>query len=226
MTLKDLITVLKSSTSMEDIDVHREEIIELIPQVKIMIGYDQCNRTHQYDLWYHSLKTVIGLPKDIDDDMVYLAALLHDIGKPDCRIEDEKDGKPNMHYYGHPERSVEIVVDSVLPTLIAKGETLSFDEQRILQYYILYHDDHVSCKVKHLRRHLNNLKVTLDQFKNLMKLQVADAKAHIIFPFIQERIDICEKLAGDYSDILYKKILGECVNIETDIYLVEREVKE
>ena len=67
------------------------------------------NYAHQYDLWNHSLQTVCNLPKDIDEDMVYLAALLHDIGKPDCVIEDTRDGKINNHYYGHPKRSMEIV---------------------------------------------------------------------------------------------------------------------
>ena len=45
------------------------------------------------DLWMHSLHTVIGLPKETDDDMLFLATLIHDIGKPDCHTEGEKDGK-------------------------------------------------------------------------------------------------------------------------------------
>ena len=47
--------------------------------------------------------------KDIEDDMVYLAAMLHDIGKPDCQIYDTKDGKINMHYYGHHKSIMTIV---------------------------------------------------------------------------------------------------------------------
>ena len=41
---------------------------------RIMIDYDQQNWTHQYDLWQHSLHTVLGVPRGIDDDMLYLAA--------------------------------------------------------------------------------------------------------------------------------------------------------
>lgn len=52
--------------------------------------------------------------------MVYLAAMLHDIGKPDCQIYDTKDGKINMHYYGHHKRRMEIVKNEIIPELLAK----------------------------------------------------------------------------------------------------------
>ena len=69
-----------------------------------------------------------------------------------------------------------------------------------------YHDDRVSLRMKHLRRHLR-LGYSLSEFQNLKKLQVADAKAHIIIPLIQQRIDICEKLSGEYAEELYQQIL-------------------
>ncbi len=172
-----------------------------------MVGFNQQNRAHQYDLWEHSLHTVVRLPKDIEDDRVYLAAILHDIGKPDCQIYDESDVKVNMHYYGHPERSMEIIRDMVIPELMAKGEKLTEDEQRRLLYHVEYHDDRVSLRMKHLRRHLN-LGASVDEFKNLMKLQVADAKAYILIPNIQQRIEICEKLSGGYAEELYQAILS------------------
>ena len=206
MHIRELIRILREAGTAEDIDRYRNEITELIPKVAIMIGFDQKNYAHQYDLWMHSLHTVIGLPKETDDDMLFLAALIHDIGKPDCQTEGEKDGKVNMHYYGHPARSMEITRDEIIPGLLSKGENLSEEEIRRLIYYVEYHDDRVSLRLKHLRKHLN-LGVTLHEFQNLMKLQVADAKAHVMIPIIQERIDICGKLAGSYSEELYQEIL-------------------
>ena len=206
MHLSELITILRNAREIEQIDQHREEIIDLIPKIQIMVDFDQQNRAHQYNLWEHSLHVVTGLPKDIDDNMVYLAALLHDIGKPDCQIYDEKDGKVNMHYYGHPVKSMEITRDDIIPGLITKGETLTEDEQRRLLYYVEYHDDRVSLRIKHLRRHLN-LGASLEEFQNLMKLQVADAKAHIMIPIIAERIEICNQLSGEYGQKLYQEIL-------------------
>lgn len=205
MNLADLITILRESDSAADIDRHRADIIQLIPKVKIMLDFNQQNYAHQYDLWEHCLRTVAGLSNDIDDDMVFLAAMLHDIGKPDCQTYDTRDGKVNMHYYGHPQRSMEIVKDAIIPELLSKGESLRDDEQRRLIYYVEYHDDRVSLRMKHLRRHLN-MGVSLQEFQNLMRLQVADAKAHVLIPVVQQRIEICGKLAGEYGEELYRKI--------------------
>ena len=206
MTLCDLIELLKRATDVKEIDKYRDEIMTLIPKTKVMVDYNQQNYAHQYDLWEHSLQTVVGIPKDIDDDMVYLAALIHDIGKPDCQSYDERDGKINMHYYGHPARSAEITRDEIIPDILSKGEKLSEDEQRRLLYYVQYHDDHVSLRMKHLRRHLN-LGASVSEFQTLMKLQVADAKAHVMIPIVQQRIEICEKLSGEYAEELYREIL-------------------
>ena len=207
MDLKELIRILRDAGTTKEIDRHRDEIADLIPAVRIMFGYDQRNLAHQYDLWEHSLQTVVGLPKDIDDDMVFLAALIHDIGKPDCQIYDERDGQINMHYYGHPARSMVITRDQIIPHLLNAGVELAKDDQRRLLYYVEYHDDRVSLRMKHLRRHLN-LGADLQGFKNLMKLQVADAKAHVMIPIVEQRIEICEKLSGAYADELYQEILS------------------
>lgn len=206
MTLKEVILLLRNSKSIEEIDRHRDEILELIPKASIMVGFDQQNYAHQYELWEHCLWTVIGLPKDIDDDMVYLAALIHDIGKPDCQTLGEKDGKISMHYYGHPAKSMEITREEIIPYLISIGESLSEDEQRRLLYYVGYHDDRVSLKVKHLRRHLG-LGASLAEFQNLMKLQVADAKAHVMNPIVEQRIEICEKLSGELAEQIFSLTL-------------------
>lgn len=207
MTLRELIQLLRKAADVREIDKNRDEIVELIPETKIMVNFNQQNYAHQYDLWEHSLQTVVELPKDVEDDMVYLAALIHDIGKPDCQIYDERDGKVNMHYYGHPARSMEITRDQIIPGLIAKGEKLTEDEERRLLYYVEYHDDRVSLRMKHLRRHLK-LGSSVSEFQTLMKLQVADAKAHVLITIVQQRIEVCEKLSGEYAEELYREILA------------------
>lgn len=205
MKLANLIKILKSANKITDIAAYTDEIIDLIPKVQIMIGFDQRNSAHQYNLWEHCLHTVVELPKDIKDDMVYLAALLHDIGKPGCEVYDTKDGKVNIHYYGHPLRSMEVVRDEIIPAINKERDVLGRDDIRRLLYYVEHHDDRMSLRIKHLRQHLN-LGASIEEFQNLMKLEVADAKAHILLPIIQERIDICGQLAGEYSIELYEKI--------------------
>lgn len=206
MCYKDLIKLLKTAEYAEEIDIHREEIAEIIPQIRVMFDYDQKNYAHQYDLWTHCLHTVINLERNMDDDMLYLAALLHDIGKPDCQVAGKRDGDTNMHYYGHPERSAEIVQDEIINTLYEHRANLLFEDQKRLVYYVRFHDEQVSLRMKHIRRHLKM--VSLEEFKKLMLLQVADAKAHVMIPIIEKRVEICEKLSGPYADYLQEQILA------------------
>ena len=121
MKLSELLNVLKTAETAEEMDVRREEIAALIPAVRTMFGYDQKNSAHQYDLWMHSLHVVCNLPRRMENDMVYLAALLHDIGKPEAQFRGKREGDPDMHYYGHPEKSMEIVRDVVVPELDRRG---------------------------------------------------------------------------------------------------------
>lgn len=50
---------------------------------------------------------------------------------------------------------------------------------------------------------------SFEEFQKLMLLQVADAKAHIILPIIQERIDICSDLADVKGLELYQMYLKQ-----------------
>lgn len=205
MQFEEIAELLKSARSAEEVNARREEIAWWIPKVCTMFEYDQKNHAHQYDLWMHCIHTAIGLPKNVEDNMLYLAALLHDIGKPDCQVAGTREGDTNMHYYGHPKRSLEIVKDEVVPTLLQKGADLSESEIRRLLYYVAYHDDRMSLKRKHMREHLN-IPVTLAEFQKLMLLQVADAKAHVQIPVVKQRVEICEKLAGAEGRELYLRI--------------------
>lgn len=207
MELKELITLLKTVEIPEEINIRRNEIVELIPAVKVMLNFDQQNHAHQFDLWMHSLNVVVNLPKNLDDDMLYLAALFHDIGKPDSQCRGKRLDDPNMHYYGHPKRSRQIVSEVIIPELDKKGYAISGLDIKRLLYYIEYHDDHVSMKLKHINRHLKM--VPFEEFKNLMLLQVADAKAHVQLPIIAERVQICGALASEEGEALYRIYLEE-----------------
>jgi len=200
MNWNEFICLLKYGTTPDIIDNKRNEIAQLIPAIKGMFDYDQCSMYHQYNLWLHCVHTVLELPRGIDDDMLYLAALLHDIGKPICRCTGKKADDPYAHYYGHPVVSKQILNDEVIPYLERLDILLKNEDKERLLYYVEYHDDRVSLRIKHLRRHLQI--VSLETFKKLMLLEVADAKAHIIDERIQERIYICNTWASGYADEL------------------------
>ena len=226
MRFEELITLLKTADTVEAIDERREEIAGLIPKVRIMFGFDQMHETHQYDLWFHTLHVVTGLERNIPDDQLYLAALLHDIGKPDCQIIGRKDD-PGVHYYGHPHRSMQIVRDEILPDLAAKGIVFTDEERGRLLFYVDYHDERVAIThrtVKHILKKriaiisggpapddwLRNADYEEQSvaFHRLMLLQVSDAKAHVTsLPKVQERIRVCQALAQGEGDRLIWDLL-------------------
>ena len=109
------------------------------------------------------------------------------------------------HYYGHPGKKHGNRARHRDPGAGPAGVCdLCFDVQELL-YYVKYHDDHVSVKLKHVRRHTKMASFAM--FQNLMLLQMADAKAHIQIPIIAERAEICERLAGEEGRLLYQRIL-------------------
>lgn len=54
---------LRRITEFEEMNQQREIIADLIPEIKIMFDYNQRNSAHQYDLWRHSVETMLNLPE-------------------------------------------------------------------------------------------------------------------------------------------------------------------
>lgn len=205
MQFEELVTLLKTAENVDVVDVHREEIAEWFPRVRRMFEYDQQNDAHQYDLWMHSLHTVVGMPRKLEDDMLYLGALLHDVGKPDCQVRGKRPDDTDMHYYGHPMRSREIVETEVIPSLLEKGVPLSDDDIHRLIYYVTHHDDRMYLTVECVKEHLD-VPVTFQTLQNLMHLEVADALAHVQIPVVASRVEVCSALAGEEGRKLFKQI--------------------
>ena len=67
-----------------------------------MRGFDQHNPHHAFDLLTHTARAV-GATRPYFP--LRLAALLHDVGKPDCLTLDEHG---TGHFFGHEERSAQM----------------------------------------------------------------------------------------------------------------------
>lgn len=80
---------------------------ELLPEVEAMKGVSQPPAFHpEGDVWEHTMRMMALLPcpgKKTDTRLAW-AVLLHDVGKPATRFEDER----GVHFYGHDARGVEI----------------------------------------------------------------------------------------------------------------------
>ena len=74
----------------------------IIPEILPMVGYDQQNHHHSWDLWEHTVRAMEGVPPEPD---LRLTMLLHDTGKPSVRTTDEHG---EGHYKGHQAASAGI----------------------------------------------------------------------------------------------------------------------
>lgn len=68
----------------------------IIPELDKCKGVTQ-NQYHKDDVYDHNIEVMMNTPPD---PVTRLAGLLHDIGKPDTRSEDEEG---NVHFYRHEE---------------------------------------------------------------------------------------------------------------------------
>lgn len=162
------------------------------PDVKRMVGYDQRNPHHSYDLFTHTLHTVAGI-KETAPALLRVAAFFHDIGKPFVAME--KQGR--LVFYGHAQKSAEIA------SPILKEMGYSDAEVREICFYIKHHDDFISWVLpeeeynyenkylvpitkenmqKHIKKVLKKIDVedfqpNKQSWENLLELCYADASA-------------------------------------------------
>ena len=99
---EELFKLLCGKAAGRILRAYPEVIACIIPDVRPMIGYDQRNHHHSYDLWEHTVQGIEGVPPEAD---LRLAMLLHDTGKPAVCTLDEKG---EAHYRGHQAASAEI----------------------------------------------------------------------------------------------------------------------
>ncbi|MCJ7691441.1 MAG: CCA tRNA nucleotidyltransferase, partial [Clostridiaceae bacterium] len=72
----------------------------ILPELQKAVGFNQLNPHHDKDIFNHTLSVVENCPLSLN---LRVAALLHDIAKPDCFTLD-KSGVG--HFYGHDKKSV------------------------------------------------------------------------------------------------------------------------
>lgn len=114
----ELIKILLSPDPTAGIRIMIEtEIMQyIIPEVALLKGEEQ-NKYHDKDVLGHTLKVINNTQADL---ILRLAALLHDISKPQTKTQDEK----GIHFYRHEiagaKRAKKILTNLKFPTKITK----------------------------------------------------------------------------------------------------------
>ncbi|HWT73699.1 MAG TPA: HD domain-containing protein [Mobilitalea sp.] len=135
----------------------------IIPEIKVLYGFDQNNRHHIYNVYEHTLVAV----EAIDSDIILRATMFfHDIAKPQCyTIDERKEG----HFYGHPEISAQITNKILHRMRFSNADIHDITE------LIKYHDVNISATSKSIKKLLN--KIGEQQFRRLLKVKKADILA-------------------------------------------------
>ena len=133
----------------------------IIPEIVPSIGFDQKNMHHFEDVFNHTLSVIEKCPEDLT---IRLAALLHDIGKPDVFFIDDNG---NGRFFGHNTRSEKI----------SRGilNRLRFDNKTIKAVCILVREhmnvlDNASNLA--IKRLIN--RISKENIYSLLELQKAD----------------------------------------------------
>ena len=146
----------------------------IIPEIGVCHGFDQKSRYHNMDVLEHTLAVLEGIPAEkkdgampTKDPVLAMAALLHDLGKPECfRLGTDGIG----HMKGHPEAGRKIA-ERVL-TELRYPQRFTRDVCTL----VALHDVFTPCE----RPAVHKLLCICgpDLYKKLAVLQEADILAH------------------------------------------------
>ena len=139
----------------------------IIPEIKACINFDQNNKYHSHDVYEHMLYVTDYC--DTTDFTIKLAALLHDIGKPDTYVTDDEG---HGHFYGHPKVSRDITEE-----VLRKDLRCSTEQMESILKLVEFHDMDIAKTKASVKRALNKLGETL--LRKWFILKEADKLDHI-----------------------------------------------
>lgn len=179
-----------------------------IPELKDMIGFQQNNPYHAYDVFDH---TVHAIGKCESDDLVVrLAVFFHDFGKPHS-YQDGEDGI--RHFKGHGKVSAKIT-DSIMKRLRFDNET----RNNVVEL-VYYHDATFKVGNKYVKRWLN--KIGEKQFRRLLEVRKSDIKGQKP-DYEESRIEKVNNIENILDEILQGQ---ECFSLK-DLAVNGNDVKQ
>ncbi|OGC14005.1 hypothetical protein A3J90_05520 [candidate division WOR-1 bacterium RIFOXYC2_FULL_37_10] len=158
--IKKLLKTKKPSIGIEN--MRNSGVLELfIPELVKSAGVKQPEPYHKYDVYWHSLYSCDAAPKE--NLIVRLAALFHDIAKPEC-----KEGET---FYNHEQIGSEVVAKLLRKLKFSNeiiGKVTNLVENHMFNYESSWKDSAVRRFIK---------RVGLKNIPDLFALRLADCSA-------------------------------------------------
>ncbi len=166
----------------------------ILPEFDRMMETPQNTKHHCYTVGEHTLRVLQNVAPQKD---LRLAALLHDVAKPETRTTDEKG---QDHFYGHQERGAQIAV-RILRRLKMDNDTIA--KVRAL---VRWHDERPAQSRKAVRRAMVAMGPAC--FPDIFALKRADTLAQSDYRRQEKlaEIDAFERICGEIRQS------GECVS--------------
>lgn len=168
-----------------------------IPELKDIIGFEQNNPWHVYDVFDHTVHALEHC--ESDDLIVNLAVFFHDFGKPRS-YQDGEDGV--RHFYGHAKASSELT-DSIMKRLKFDNDT----REKVTQL-VSYHDATLVASKANVKKWLN--KLGEEQFRRLLEVKKADNMAQNP-DYIQDRLEELAKIKVLIDEVITE---NECFSLK------------
>ncbi len=168
-----------------------------IPELKDMIGFEQNNPYHAYDVFDHTIHAVEHC--ESNDLTVRLAVFFHDFGKPHS-YQNGEDGY--RHFKGHGRVSADIT-NAIMKRLRFDNET----RNNVVEL-VYYHDATFEVGKKYVKRWLN--KIGEKQFRRLLEVRKADIKGQKP-DYESERIEKVNNIEKLLEEVLQE---DECFSLK------------
>lgn len=185
--MNELYNILMKDDVVGSINNNLDILLNIIPEIKDMIGFPHNHPHHHLDVWNHTLLALEYSPKDFE---IRLVLLLHDIGKPHSYQDEEI-----RHFKGHPIKS-ELISYNIL-------KRLNVDDKEIekLCYLIRNHDNKITIL------DIENNK-ELESYRFIIQCcDVFSHKANILYKKIPYLLEVKDKLNDKKINSLVRKMI-------------------
>ena len=158
--------------------IETKEMNNIIPEIIKLKGFDQQTPYHDKDVLDHTMAVLDEIKPKLN---LRMAALLHDIMKPDCFAVDEKG---RGHFYGHHIKSAE-ASEKILHRLGYEDEFI-LDVKTLIRYHYI--------KENGIKRFVEAVGVNrLDDMFELIKADMA-GKASTNYEVIEKLREMCDEI--------------------------------
>ena len=167
---------------------------EIIPEIKVMHGFDQRNDWHIYDVLTHTAVVVENTPPV---PHLRLTALLHDTGKVHTFTVDQNG---IGHFYGHNDKSAEIARE-----YLNNYKYDNFTKERVYKL-VKIHDSPIELDRIFIKKRIN--RIGEECFFDLIKIKRAD---NIAQNPKKVRLDVIDEIENIATDIVNES----CISLKT-----------